>query len=189
MPKTKSEKVRRLAKDGFSVSEIAAKLGVRYQHAYNILKRDRITARLGLEQRGSQQKPRLSVQGLLDSGFRRASRWNLDPSGKLALTKELSKDVGVYAFAIDGIVMYVGLATMGLSKRIYFYTKPGISQRTSLRLNKVMRKELKSASRIHVLVAHPKNSKWKGLPVHGAAGLELGLIKAYSLPWNMRGAK
>jgi hypothetical protein len=30
--------------------------------------------------------------------------------------------------------------------------------------------------------------EWNGLPVHGSARLELGLIKRYALPWNMRNA-
>jgi hypothetical protein len=33
-----SEKIRALARDGFSTMEIARRLGIRYQHAYNVLK-------------------------------------------------------------------------------------------------------------------------------------------------------
>ena len=33
-----SEKIRALARDGFSTTEIARQLGIRYQHAYNVLK-------------------------------------------------------------------------------------------------------------------------------------------------------
>jgi hypothetical protein len=47
------------------------------------------------------------------------------------LDRPLSKAVRVYAFAKDGIVLYVGVATMGLAKRLYFYGKPGVTQRTS----------------------------------------------------------
>lgn len=85
--------------------------------------------------------------------------------------------------------MYVGVATMGLAKRIYFYAKPGVSQRTSIRLNEIIRSELGSGAQIEVLIAQPEDLEWNGLPVHSAAGLELGLIKAYALPWNMRSAK
>jgi hypothetical protein len=34
----------------------------------------------------------------------------------------------------------------------------------------------------------PADLEWRGLPIHGSAGLELGLIKKYALPWNMRSA-
>lgn len=106
----------------------------------------------------------------------------------LIATEVLPKGTGVYAFAKDGRVMYVGVATMGLAKRLYFYAKPGISQRTSLRLNETMRTELASVPHIDILIANPEDMEWNGLPVHGAAGLELGIIKKFALPWNMRSA-
>jgi DNA invertase Pin-like site-specific DNA recombinase len=33
-----SEKIRALARDGFSTTEIARQLGIRHQHVYNVLK-------------------------------------------------------------------------------------------------------------------------------------------------------
>lgn len=113
----------------------------------------------------------------------------MDEAGLLILTRPLPKSVGVYAFVKDGVVLYVGVATMGLAKRIYFYARPGVSQRTSLRLNDLIRLELQSNGQIDVLIAQPEDMVWNGLPVHGAAGLELGLIKTYALPWNMRSAR
>lgn len=35
--------------------------------------------------------------------------------------------------------------------------------------------------------AMPPALAWNGLPVAGDAGLELGLIPTFYLPWNMRG--
>ncbi len=43
--------------------------------------------------------------------------------------------------------------------------------------------------RIDIYAAIPPGLEWNGLPIHGSAGLELGLIKKYALPWNMRSAK
>lgn len=134
-------------------------------------------------------KPELPVDILLQSGFLKAAEWELSPVGQLTPTTPLPKEVGVYAFAINGVVKYVGVATMGISKRLYFYAKPAISQRTSLRLNDVIKAELAAASAVEILVARPADMEWNGLPVHGAAGLELGLIKKYALPWNMRSAR
>lgn len=183
---TKADQIRRLAADGLSVADIAARVGIRYQHAYNVLKRSGAAAAPRVAREEAPAKPPLHAQALLDAGFLRASEWSLDDAGLLVLTKPLPKEVGVYAFVRDGVVMYVGVATMGLSKRIYFYAKPGASQRTSLRLNDTIMRELKSSARIEVLIALPQDMEWNGLPVHGAAGLELGLIKAYALPWNVR---
>lgn len=186
---TKADQIRGLAAEGLSVSEVAARVGVRYQHAYNVLKRSGKITVPRAAKAPTQSKPPLPAQTLLDAGFHCASGWALDDTGLLILTEALPKDVGVYAFVRAGVVMYVGVATMGLAKRIYFYARPGVSQRTSLRLNDIIRRELQSAAKIDVLIAQPEDMQWHGLPVHGAAGLELGLIKAYALPWNMRSAK
>lgn len=100
----------------------------------------------------------------------------------------MTNEVGVYAFAKENIVLYVGVATMGLAKRLYFYAKPGSTQRTSQRLNEILKAELVAVSHIDIYTATPPDLEWNGLPVHGSAGLELGLIKKYSLPWNVRSA-
>lgn len=186
---TKADDIRRLAANGLSVSEVAARVGVRYQQVYSVLKRSGATAVPRAVKVPVQAKPPLHAETLLGAGFCRASGWTLDDTGLLVLTDALPKEVGVYAFVRAGVVMYVGVATMGLARRIYFYARPGVSQRTSLRLNGIIRHELQSAAEIDVLIAQPENMQWNGLPVHGAAGLELGLIKTYALPWNMRSAK
>lgn len=36
--------------------------------------------------------------------------------------------------------------------------------------------------------AVPGDLEWNGLPVNLSAGLELGLIQKYALPWNKRSA-
>lgn len=75
---------------------------------------------------------------------------------------------------------------MGIAKRLYFYGRPGITQRTSKRLNALIKGELLVSGSIEIYVAIPPDLEWNGLPIHG--GLELGLIKKYALPWNMRSA-
>lgn len=87
------------------------------------------------------------------------------------------------------MVLYVGVATMGIAKRLYFYSKPGVTQRTSQRINTIIKNELLTVAAIDVYIALPPDFDWNGLPIHGSAGLELGLIKKYALQWNMRSAK
>jgi hypothetical protein len=113
----------------------------------------------------------------------------LSDAGDLALDRPLPKAVGVYAFAKTGTVVYVGVATMGLAKRLYFYGKPGVTQRTSQRINGILKSELLTVPFIEIYTAVPADFEWNGLPVHGSAGLELGLIKKFALPWNMRSAR
>ncbi len=78
---------------------------------------------------------------------------------------------------------------MGLRKRLYFYAKPGVTQRTSRRLNEILIKELSKGASIAIYTACPPDLDWNGLPVSGVAGLELGLIEAFHLPWNIRGVR
>jgi hypothetical protein len=188
-----SEEIRVLARDGLSVAEIARRLGIRYQHAYNVLKASGLLPTN--PPRASEanapapaRKPPLLVEELIRSGFEFSGRWILSGTGELMIDRLLPKSVGVYAFAINGTVLYVGVATMGVAKRLYFYAKPGITQRTSQRLNGKIRNELLAIPFIDIYTACPPDLDWNGLPVHGSAGLELGLIKKFALPWNMRSA-
>jgi hypothetical protein len=194
---TKSDQIRALAAEGLKPAEIAKRLGIRYQHAYNVLNAgpankfsNTISADIKVGKTAppvSIPKPPLTVDILLAGGFRRVSQWMLS-GDDLVLESSVPKDVGVYAFAKAGIVQYVGVATMGLSKRLYFYGRPGVSQRTSQRLNAIIKAQLLDYGSVEIYVALPPDLEWNGLPVHGSAGLELGLIKKYMLPWNMRSA-
>jgi hypothetical protein len=143
-----AEDIRRLAREGLSVADIAGQLGIRYQHAYNVLKRCGLLptagtgAARGAARRGRRTvttKPPLLVEELMRGGFKLAGRWVRSEAGNPTIDRPLPKSVGVYAFAKDGIVLYVGVATMGLAKRLHFYAKPGVTQRTSQRLNGIIR--------------------------------------------------
>lgn len=187
---TKSDQIRQLASQGLSISAIAAKLSIRYQHAYNVLKQPpRVSApRLEGGTKARQIKPELTIETLVNAGFSLASAWTVNADGYLSLSAEMPKDVGVYAFALNGVVLYVGVATGGLKGRLYGYARPGRGQQTNLRLNDTIKLELKTHPQVDVLIATPGDLEWNGLPIHGSAGLELGLIKRYSLPWNKRSA-
>lgn len=181
-----SENVRLLAREGLSVSEIAQRLGIRYQHAYNVLRQSgQIKRSAKIEPKA---KPALLVADIVRSGFTLAGRWRLNDDGQAFVDGQLPKPVGVYAFAKQEFVLYVGVATIGIAKRLYFYAHPGQSQRTNQRLNEIIRLELATAPHIDIYTASPPNLEWNGLPVHGSAGLELGLITKYALPWNKRSA-
>lgn len=185
---TKSSEIRRLASEGVSTAEIAARMGIRYQHAYNVLNQTTQNKSSRSSQAPNKVKAPLRADQLLQAGFRRISTWIIRDDGSLINSEAFPRDVGVYAFIKGEIVMYIGVATMSLAKRLNFYAKPGISQKTSIRLNKIILEELGNGAKIEILVAMPEDTQWNGLPVHGAAGLELGLIKNYQLPWNVRSA-
>jgi len=194
----KSEAIRSLAREGLSVADIARRVGVRYQFARNVLKaagllkavRDAATSTPRVRTSAAPKestKPELTVEDLLRAGFFHSSRWQLTEDGRLALDGAMPDARGVYAMAKNGVVQYVGLATMGLAKRFKFYIRPGKTQRTSIRLNELLKNELRTAQAIEIYTASPPDLTWNGLPVSGMAGLELGLIERYKLPWNIRG--
>lgn len=133
-------------------------------------------------------KPELLVQELMESGFVEAGCWELNSACDLVHAVELPKQAGVYAFAINGVVQYVGLASTSLRQRLRFYRKPGASQRTNMRLNEIIRGKTGQGAVVQILIAHPPEGEWNGLKISGAEGLEAGLIREFDLPWNMRGA-
>jgi hypothetical protein len=193
-----SDNIRTLARDGLSTAEIARRLGIRYQHAYNVLRADGATVAISNTSPLSPefsviatvpQKRPLPVETLIAGGFTLTGHWVLSSAGDLVLNQPFPKAAGVYAFAKNDIALYVGVATMGLAKRLYFYGRPGITQRTSRRLNGIIKSELTTVPAIDIYTAIPPDLEWNGLPIHGSAGLELGLIKSYALPWNMRNSK
>ncbi|EKS40244.1 hypothetical protein [Afipia clevelandensis] len=193
---TISEDIRSLAQQGLGVAEIARRVGTRYQHVYGVL-RDAGLLEGRRQERGTLSVPvavkplkaALTRDVLLSSGFASSDNWTLSRDGEIVSNASLPKHVGVYAFVRADAVLYVGVATMGLAKRLYFYRKPGATQITSLRINALIKEELTRISAIEVLTASPEDTEWNGLPVHGSAGLELGLIKKFDLPWNVRSAR
>jgi hypothetical protein len=193
-----SADIRLLARQGLSVTEIAQILGVRYQHPYNVLKR--ASAPLTKGTSGSNEfetsaralvaaKPPLTVEELVASGFELSCRWVLLDTSELKLDRSPPKASGVYAFAKKGAVLYVGVGTQGLAKRLSAYAKPGPSQSTNRRLNEKLRSELKSLPFIEIYTATPADVDWNGLPVSVSSGLEHGLITKYALPWNKQNAR
>lgn len=199
-----SDQIRALGRQGLAVAEIARRIGVRYQHAYNVLKASGLlpAARSNVAPRTagaaeaseaavtvpSRSKPALTVERLTESGFQHSATWVISED-RLALDRPMPSQRGVYAFTKDRAALYVGLATMGLAKRLYFYGKPGATQRTSQRLSGLIKAELLTLQFIDIYTVCPPNLAWNGLPVCGDAGLEAGLIEAFWLPWNIRGVR
>lgn len=186
---SKSAQIRELAAQGVGTAEIARRLGIRYQFAYGVLARvNQLPSSARQAKPPTAVKPELTAERLLAGGFVLAASWVSDAEGGIALNKPLPKEAGVYAFVIEGRAHYVGLASMGLSRRAYFYARPSATQRTSLRLNGMLIEHAAAGTEVQIYVATPPDGEWNDLPVDYCAGLELGLIRCFSLPWNKRSA-
>lgn len=134
------------------------------------------------------KKPQLTVDHLLESGFEEVGCWELNDARDLSHSIDVPKKAGVYAFAINGLVQYVGLASKSLKQRLGFYRKPGASQRTNVRLNEIIRGHIAEGSIVQILTGHPPDHEWNGFRISGPEGLEAGIIAEFDLPWNMRGS-
>lgn len=131
--------------------------------------------------------PPLPVQTLLDGQFSHVGCWQLDESASLVLAGNPPDVPGVYAFAMSGLAQYIGVASTSLAKRLYFYRKPGPTQKTNIRLNAMLSNAIAGGSSIDIFVATPPTLEWSGWRLSGPEGLEAGIIKHYNLPWNLRG--
>lgn len=131
----------------------------------------------------------LTSDRLLEAGFESVGCWELNSAFDLTHSIDLPDRPGVYAFAIDGVVQYVGLASKSLRQRLGFYRKPGPSQRTNIRLNEIIRGRINKGSVVQIFTVHPPDHDWNGFRISGAEGLEAGLISEFDLPWNMRGSQ
>jgi hypothetical protein len=107
-------------------------------------------------------KPSLHVPDLEQAGFRRVGCWEAR-DGRLHCGTEIPDRKGVYAFSIDGVVQYVGLASKSLAKRLNFYRTPGPTQTTNIRLNRLILEGIGS-SEIAIHVATPPTRVGTGCP-------------------------
>lgn len=138
------------------------------------------------KKRGQTTATPISAKILLKAGFKTYGHWEAK-GDNIVLIGDIPSDPGVYAHAVNGKIYYIGSATMGLKKRLYFYGKPGKTQTTSIRINGLIKDELQKGNTVELLAATPEPSQWNGLPVDNVTGLETGLIKAHCPPWNKRG--
>lgn len=197
--KSKAEKIRTLAHNGYKTAEIASCLGISYQHARNVLVRSGLYEN---SKKTASSKPLLNAKRppelilapsehpqsvLLEAGFSFIGSWNLNED-KLSTCGDMPISPGVYSFCVDGFIAYVGLAQRGVKARMTNYRIGNPRQRTSARIRKLICQALREGHVISILSIHPGRSlEWNGLPVDVSAGLECGLIKALRPAWNLSG--
>ncbi len=133
-------------------------------------------------------RPPLTLELLLDGGFELAAKWIMADDDSLAPPEGVPEDRGVYAFVVDDVAQYVGVATGGLAKRLQYYTRPASGLVTNQRLSRLIVGHLRAGAEVLIYTATPPDLTWNGLPVNGSAGLEFGLLGSFDLPWNVRAA-
>ena len=91
----------------------------------------------------------------------------------------------LYAFISDGEVLYVGKTTQTLQKRIYGYQKPGPTQFTNIKGNKLLRELLTEGKSVSIY-ALPDDGLHRigSFHLNLAAGLEDSIIATLKPKWN-----
>jgi hypothetical protein len=130
-----------------------------------------------------------TLDRLLGHGFELLGSCRLVSSGSFEYAARAPDRPGVYAFALDASIVYVGLTRGSLLTRLGHYAYGHERQRTSARVKQLILAELIAGRTIQVCTASPPALSWNGLPVDGPAGLETGLIRLIQPPWNMSGLK
>lgn len=190
---TTADKIRSLLREGHLRADVARFLNIRYQHVRQV------AVDAGIEQglkRGIVVVPAIqsvpevreetTIDVLIDAGFTLLGTWLVVGAG-IGLSVPAPKDPGVYAFVIDGVIKYVGLTKMSFHRRMYSYSKPGSTQRTSQRINAIIAEHAAAGTIVEIYIAVPQALEWNGLPINTAAGLEAGLIEMIQPAWNKMG--
>jgi hypothetical protein len=130
---TTADKIRALAHVGYDRSEISKILGIRYQHVRNVMLRSGLTGGMRREAEAEREPvevdaapaPRedTSWKVLIDAGFQFIGEWTQGPESLIRLDAKAPASLGVYAFIVDDIVVYVGLTLSGLKTRFGAATK------------------------------------------------------------------
>jgi len=192
-----SAKIRALAKAGYDRTEISQLLAIRYQHLRKVLIDAGIMGGLRRQVDGLREPVRAdaaeppregtSWEVLLRAGFRFLGEWTQDTENAIELDAMAPKEPGVYAFAVDDIVVYIGLTNNGLRSRLDGYRLGYKGQKTNARVKRLIAAALGDGKRVKIMIATPPPLSWNGLPVNTAAGLEAGLIPMIRPRWNILG--
>lgn len=186
---TKADKIRALDQAGFARAEIARFLNISYQHVRNTLVQRPTNFVASRETPPERQLQPWSVSKLLEAGFERIGLCTLTGEESFQYSDRAPLDAGVYAFAVDGLIKYVGLTRFGLRTRLGHYVYGHKAQKTSAHVKGLILGALRAGRQVEVLIARPPELSWNGLPVDGPAGLETALIKLIKPEWNRQGNK
>lgn len=134
-----------------------------------------------------------TLENLVEIGFNHVGEWylNIDNLLDYNLIDDGSKEL-LYSFVqIDGNekkIIYIGKTIKSLTNRMKGYKKPGNSQNTNIRLNKVINEFLLSNHKILIYVfKNDKNIMYKDVKINLAAGLEDVLINMFKPKFNLHG--
>lgn len=185
--RSKTDLIKELSLRGLRTAEIARRLGIRYSFAYNVLRNADLLPPRGSAKKVPDLKLPLERAQLLSGGFELSSAWLTGTDGDLTLAAPLPKHPGVYAFVLDDQAVYVGVALQTLAVRMRTYLRGHSSQPTNVFMRERLLEVLRIRQSVDIYTVCPPDQTWNEWPLSVSAGLEVGLIKRFYLPWNRKG--
>ena len=133
----------------------------------------------------------MSVAMLEFVGFYRVGQWRMAGGRpKCALTAEQETHNILYAFVAGGEILYIGVTTNILRRRMYQYQKPGTRQLTGFRVHREIAAWLASGDAVDIYaLPDPGDMEYRGFRLNLAAGLEYSLLSGLNPPWNRVAAR
>lgn len=129
---------------------------------------------------------------LIEIGFKPVGVFKLDGFGELELLLDKDKTANnlLYTFLINSEPKYVGKTSQTLYQRMMGYANPGPTQSTNIRINKLIKNELRQQKTVEIF-AFVDNGllKFGKFNLNLAAGLEGSIIEVMDLSWNVIGKK
>jgi len=122
-------------------------------------------------------------------GFRSVGIWQLaEGRPQCVLTDQAAATNILYAFIVDGVVVYIGKTVQTLKQRMSGYQRPGPTQSTNIKCNGFILEAL-LLSKAVIIYALPDNGLlyYGGFHVNLAAGLEDSLVRSLRPQWNKAG--
>jgi hypothetical protein len=125
-------------------------------------------------------------------GFERSGNFKQIGGSVDYTIQQHSSENGCYLFVLDDRILYVGLTRNTLRNRIYQYCNPGPSQQTNIRVNELLKTELRDQPGIDIYYNPEEKIKRLVLNVEGygvSVGMDVSLmerlmIKVIDPPWN-----
>lgn len=124
---------------------------------------------------------------LCELGFQKIGFWQYkDNSLNFIIDFDIQTNC-LYAFVVDDEVKYIGNTTTPLSKRLYGYKNPGLTQRTNSRVNRLVKGILLGNKVVEIYSLKDDDTTIGRFNLNLAAGLEIGLINKIHPEWNIHG--
>jgi hypothetical protein len=126
------------------------------------------------------------MERLTNIGFRKVGEWKMLSGSISPDLFDLANATNIlYAFISYGEVLYVGKTTQTLKKRMYGYQKPGPTQYTNIKGNKLLLELLEDGKNVDIYALPDDGLHHIGeFHLNLAAGLEDSIISIVKPKWT-----